>query len=127
MVFMLFASFSRSLFGLILFFNPLLKALILKSIFFSWMSIFLEIFISFPCKIIQFSSQADFCCLSGRTLEVNKSTKSKQYLGSTADLAKNLMSAMSACKSSKRPSKPYKVEKHSIFFLCSMQGVVKDK
>ena len=47
--------------------------------------------------------------------DVNKSRKSKQYLGSAADLAKNLIFVMSLCKSSKGPLKLYKVEERSTY------------
>lgn len=50
-------------------------------------------------------------------LEANKSTKNKQYFRSTADLGKNLISAMSACNSSNSPLKLYKMETQSVFFF----------
>ena len=43
--------------------------------------------------------------------------KNKQYFRSTADLGKNLISAMSACNSSNSPLKLYKVETQSVFFF----------
>ena len=58
-------------------------------------------------------------------LEVNKSTKSKQHFGSTADLAE-VMSAMSVCNSSKGPLKLHKVEKLFIFFCCLTKGIYND-
>ena len=52
---------------------------------------------------------------------MNKSTESKKYFRPTAGLAKNLMSAMSAWKSSKVPLKLHKVKKNDQFSAAAQQ------
>lgn len=83
----------------------------------------------YPCfrKTALFFCSMDFCffIIHLYIFEVNQSRKSRQHFGSIANFGRNLIPAMSACKSSKGPSKLYRVEKRSMFFLCSAKGVYK--
>ena len=59
-------------------------------------------------------------------MDIKKSTNNRQYLGSTADFAKNLISAVCASRISNEPLKLYNVDR-SIFFLCSTKEVYNGK